>query len=127
LAKGKPEKTDIPGSNEAPWRGLTGDTAAARAPGQSGLVTRLSNGERRAGNLDMGGSGQMMDSMDQRRSKGSPKCVDSDQLQPCDFLGFIAANPIPGVEMLAPKRAVVRDGAVVMVENALLVIAAKHG
>jgi len=46
-----------------------------------------------------------------------------DKLQLCDFFGY----PIPVVEMLAPERAVVRAGAVVMVEDALLVIGAKHG
>ena len=50
-----------------------------------------------------------------------------DKLQLCDFFGFIAADPIPVVEMLAPKRALVRAGTVVMVEDALLVIRAKHG
>ncbi len=49
-----------------------------------------------------------------------------DELKLGPFLGFIAANPIAVMQMLSPKRAIVRTKEVVVFDNSMLVVCARH-
>jgi hypothetical protein len=49
-----------------------------------------------------------------------------DELKLGFFLGFIAANPISVMQMLAPERAVVGTDEVVVLDDSALIVWAKY-